>query len=290
MKFLRILTLLGCLAGVQLLLAQTAQTPGANEPPPVSMPTVPVKDSALLGNLPPTHQGKPTLLGGTIDSVDRVRDVLVLQTFGAGKMKIIFDDRTSVYLDRQTLGHQRDLRKGQRVHLDVTLISTKVFAQSIYVLDQLPTIESSGQVVSYKASSAELTMRDSALDTNVKVHLLPATVVVHHDQAISVTDIPPGSLISVVFRPESDGRVVASRISIVAQAGETFTFSGRVAHMDLRIQLVVLQNVHDLKTYEIYFDPANPHGVDGLREGVDATIAARFDGTRYVAGSMTVAP
>lgn len=291
MKFLRTLVLLGCLSGLEALSAQTASSPTSVQPamPGVSSTTL-VKDNAPLDNLQPMPQGKLSLLGGTIYSIDGVRDELVLQTFGGGRMKVLFDERTRVYLDRLTIGRQRDLHRGQRIHLDVALNGTKVFAQSIYVLSQLPTIESSGQVVSYQASTRELVMRDSSLQTTVRVHLLPGTVVVHNDRPMSPLDIQPGSLISVAFQPEGDGRVVASRISVVATAGESFTFAGRVVHLDLRSQLVVLENLHDRKTYEIYFDASSTQGVERLREGVDATISAKFDGTRYVAGALVIDP
>lgn len=291
MNALRTFVLIGSLAGLEALSAQTASSPRTVQPAPSSVGSAaPMKESALAESLPPAKLDKLTLLGGTIDSVNQVRDELLIKTFGGGHIKVLFDERTRIYLDRMTIGHQRDLRHGQRIHLDAVLEGTRVFAQNIYVLGQPPTIESKGQVESYQASSAELIMRDFSLQTTVRVHLLPGTVVRHNDRFISPIDIQPGSLISVAFQPEGNGRVNASMILVAAQVGETFTFAGRVAHLDMRSQLVVLETLSDHNTYEIYFDSARVPGADLLREGVDAVIAAKFDGTRYVASTLSINP
>lgn len=291
MNALRTFVLIGSLAGLEALFAQTASPPRTSQPAVSKVDlAAPGKDRVLLENLPPAKQDKLTLLGGTIDSVNHVRDELSLNTFGGGHIKVLFDERTLIYLDRMTIGHQRDLRHGQRIHLDAALDGTKVFAHNIYVLGQLPTIESHGQVESYQASTAELIMRDFSLQTTVRVHLLPGTVVRHNDRVVSPIELKPGSLIAVAFQPEGNGRVNASMISVAAQVGETFTFSGRVVHLDMRSQLVVLETLSDHKTYEIYLDSAHVPGADLLREGVGATITAKFEGTRYVASTLAINP
>ena len=291
MNALRTFVLIGSLAGIEALSGQTTSSPRTAQPAQSKVDlAAPLKDSALLEHLPSPKQEKLTLLGGTIDFVNQVNDELLLKTFGGGHMKVLFDERTRIYLDRMTIGHQRDLRQGQRIHLDATLDGTKVFAQNIYVLGQLPTIESKGQVESYQASTAELIMRDSSLQTTVRVHLLPGTVVRHNDRVISPTDIQPGSLISVAFQPVGNGRVNASVISVTAQVGETFTFAGRVVHLDMRSQLVVLETLSDQRRYEIYLDSVRVPDAGLLREGVDAAITAKFDGARYVASALAVNP
>jgi hypothetical protein len=292
MKSLYILVMLTSLAGGEVLFAQQAALP--SQTTQSTLPNIrsatPTNNTALLPSLAPVPTGKISLLGGTIDAVDRVRDAFVLRTFGGGHIKILFDERTRVYLDRMAAGHRRDLQRGQRIHVDAVLDGTKVFAQSIYVLTQAPAIDSYGQVEGYKASTGELVMRDSSLATTVKVQLLPGTVVRHNDRLISPTDIHPGSLISITFQPQSDGRNIALTLSVLAEAGDTVTFRGRVVSLDVRASFVVLEDPRDQKMYEIYFDPAQVQGADGLREGINVTISTSFDGTRYVARDFTINP
>jgi hypothetical protein len=52
--------------------------------------------------------------------------------------------------------------------------------------------------------------------------------------------------------------------------------------------LLVITSSTDHKTYEIYLDPANVAFDDTLRPGVDVTADTNFDGTRYVARSLSV--
>jgi hypothetical protein len=291
-KSLHILAMLASLAAVEVLFAQQpALSPQTTQSTLSDVRSAtPTDNTALPPSLPRMPQGKITLLGGKIDAVDRVREAFVLRSFGGGHIKILFDERTRVYLDRMTTGHRGDLQRGQRIHVDAVLDGTKVFAQSIYVLTQAPAIDGYGQVESYKAGTGELVVKDSSLATTIKVQLLPGTVVRHHDRLISPTDIHPRSLISITFQPQGDGRNIALTLSVLAEAGDTVTFSGRVVSLDVRASLVVLEDPRDQKMYEIYFDAAHVQGADGLREGSNVTISTSFDGTRYVARDFNINP
>src|SRR5882672_9033575 len=60
--------------------------------------SVPVNDGdRLLADLLPQARGKSTLIGGTIESLDHVRDRFVVRAFGGRNIAIIFDNRTRVY-------------------------------------------------------------------------------------------------------------------------------------------------------------------------------------------------
>jgi hypothetical protein len=276
------------LGGLNILSAQSTV------PQRMTQPAVSNSDAAAPPKAPATDHLAETalsnvsLLGGTIESVNQVTNEVLLNTFGGGHARVLFDERTSIYLDRKTRGQQRDLRKGQRIHLDTALEGNRVFAQNIYLLGQLPTVESRGQVESYQASAAELIMADSSLGTSVRVHILPNTVVNYHGRVIAPLDIKPGSLITVAFQPAGSGRVNASVISVVAQEGEMFTFAGRVAHLDMRSQLVVLETGADHRTYDIYFDSTRMTSTTLLREGREVTVTAMFDGARYVGKTLSV--
>jgi len=58
-------------------------------------------------------------------------------------------------------------------------------------------------------------------------------------------------------------------------------------HIDLRTGLLVINSSTDHKTYEVYLDPyAAPD--DNLHPGVVVTVVANFEGSRYVARSLTI--
>jgi len=159
----------------------------------------PVENSALLPSLPALPKGKTSVLGGTIDKLDRVRDELTLKTFGGGHTRILFDGRTRIYRNDNSAGHRRDLRDGQRVHLDTLLDGTKVLAQNIYILTETPAGESYGQIVSYKPASGELILNDSLSATTMKLQLVPSTTIRDQDHPILPMALHPGALVSVTF-------------------------------------------------------------------------------------------
>ncbi len=250
----------------------------------------PAVDNSLLPAPEPLPRGKVTLMGGVIETVDPVRDQLVLKNFGGGHTKVLFDERTRIYVDGTPNGHAHDLRRGERIHLDAIPDGTQLFAQGIFLLRKASVLESSGQVLSYKASTGEPTMTDSALAEPVKVRLLPTTVISHKNQPLSAANIGQGSLIAVSFQMDPDGRATARKISVLAKRDDVFTFSGRVLHLDLSRRLAVIEDPDDRRTYEIYYSPGRLLAGDNLREGSNATISATFDGSRYVADSVTIRP
>src|SRR5271167_1635129 len=58
-----------------------------------------VGTSAGASSLPSAPKGKSTVIGGSIRSVDRVRDQFMLDVFGGRKLKVLFDERTQIYRD-----------------------------------------------------------------------------------------------------------------------------------------------------------------------------------------------
>jgi hypothetical protein len=329
LKGFRFFALIGSLTAAQLLSAQSTAAPPAGSSPgttsqtttspiapapiPPSPPAAPAAasdtpaakvrstrstvasispavDSSLLPAPPPVPRGTVTLMGGIIETVDPVRDQLVLKNFGGGHTRVLFDERTRIYMDGTPNGHLKDLRKGERIHLDTVPDGAGLFAKGIFLLRKSAVMESSGQVLSYKTSTGELTMTDTALAEPVKVRLLPGTVITHKSQPITAVNIGQGSLISVAFQMGPDGRATAQSISVLARRGDTFTFNGRVLHLDLSRRLAVLEDPDDRKTYEVYFDPNRLDRGDALREGSNVSMAATFDGSRYVANTLTIQP
>jgi len=242
--------------------------------------------ATLLPDLRPVPVAKATLIGGTIEKLDRVRDQMTLNGFGGGHMKIMFDPRTRIYL-RGTDGSVSDLHSGERVYLDTILDGTTVFARSIRLKTSQNVGESQGVVVGYKPDRNELTVRDAISPTPLQVRLNSSTHLTQGDHEIAATSLAPGSLIAVKFSLEGTGHEVAREISVLAFPGTSFTFAGQIENLDLHTGLLVLNSSTDHKTYEIYLD-SSVAADETLHTGAVVTVIANFDGSRYVARSFTL--
>ena len=284
-------SILGCMAYGQSVTSQSVMSSGTTPSSTVVIVTEPenveaVDAASLLPDLPSLPHAKASLIGGTIQRVDRVRDQLTLQVFGGGKMKILFDTRTHIYAGN-VLGSAPDLRPGNRVYVDTILDGSTVFARNIRVATNVSGGKTEGVVTSYRADKGELVLRDLLSPEPVTLRLTSHTQVVQGGHAAAASQLVPGTLVEVDFASQKDARD-AQKVSILAEPGSSFTFGGMVASLDLHIGLLVLTSSTDRKTYEIYLDPAMVTVDDRLRPGADVTAVANFDGTRYVARSLTV--
>ena len=130
--------------------------------------------ASLLPDLPSLPKGKATLVGGTIQKLDRVQDRLTLQVFGGDKLKVLFDTRTRIYQDG-LLASAADLREGDRVYVDTMLDGSAVFARNISIRKSASLGESHGVILRYSAAKGELVIRDALSPQAVKVRVTPAT-------------------------------------------------------------------------------------------------------------------
>jgi hypothetical protein len=281
----------------QNVVASSAESSGSNdsEPTPSNKSIQPIEENSeatpdpasLLPDLPSLRPSKASLIGGTIEKLDRVRDQVTVQVFGGGKMRIAFDTRTHIYNNGATASAS-DLRRGDRIYVDTVLDGSTIFAKNIRLKHAASAGESQGVVVSYRADKSELVVRDMLSPRPLKVRLTSQTRLVHGDHSAPATELAPGTLVAVKFGPQQDGSDVAREVSVLAVRGASFTFAGIVTAVDLRLGLVVLTSSTDHKTYEISIDSSLLPVDDSLRPGVDVIVVSRFDGNRYVARSMTV--
>jgi hypothetical protein len=265
---------------------------------PSSTETVPEPDASdktldpasLLPDLSPLPNTKASLIGGTIDKLDRVRDQITVRIFGGGKMTICFDPRTRIYEDGRPAAAS-DLRRGERIYLDTILDGSTVFARNIRLRNAAAaTGASDGIVLSYREDKRELTLRDVLSPQPLKIRLTSQTQVIHGDKSVSANSLEPGTLVAVSFSSQGSGRDVAQQISILAIPGASFTFAGRVTGLDLSTGLLVLISDTDGKTYEIHMDSAVIAVNGNLHPGANVTAVASFSGSRYVARALTVNP
>jgi hypothetical protein len=210
-----------------------------------------------------------------------------VQIFGGGKMRIAFDPRTRIY-NNGAPASASDLRQGDRIYIDTILDGSTIFAKTIRLKTTSSAGESQGVVVSYRRDRGELVVRDMLSPQPLKIRVTSQTRLVHGDHSAPASEIAPGTLVTVKFGPQQDGGDVAREVSVLAVPGARFTFVGVVTAVDLRLGLLVLTSSIDHKTYEISLDSSLVPVDDSLRPGSDVTVLTRFDGSRYVARSVSV--
>ena len=263
-----------------------AKADGAIEPrkPSITEDTdessVTVDPASLLPELPPVPKANATLVGGTVDRIDHVRDKITVRIFGGGKESFLFDPRTQVYRGGKTVTIA-DLHEGERVYLDTILDGSDVFARSIRLSGPRATGTSQGVVLKFQSDRDELTVRDALSPNPVEIRVNSSTKVVQGDRTVSLSALVTGSLISVRFSSAQSARNTATEISILAQPGTEYTFSGQVVHIDLRTGLVVLNSAVDHKRYEVYLSTSIIPD-ENLQPGATITAVTAFDGQRYV--------
>ena len=262
--------LLSSLVLAQLTYARSEQTTDT----PASLPSIP--------------HGKSTVIGGAIRDVDAVRDQFTLKIFSARSMKILYDERTQLYLDGVKVP-LRDLRAYDHASVETLLDGTNVFAVSIRLLSQSPEGEVHGQVLNYNPATGVLTVSDPVFREPVELQVPTGTPVARADQAAAgPSDLHSGTLVAIKFKPGNEGRGVTSQIEILATPGSAFVFTGKVSFVDLHSGRLVLIDPRDDQNYQVSFDPARLPASRELHEGSHVTVTADFDGARYVARVITV--
>ncbi len=238
-------------------------------------------------DLPALPGGKTTLLGGTIQSLDHVRDRLVLEIFQGSRMSVLFDERTHVFRDGKA-ARLDDLENGDRASVDTTLDGTSIFARSIRISSRALAGQTSGQIVSFRPENGELLVRDALSPDPVKMHLASNAKVQQGDRTLPAAKLLPGSLVNLTFTSGKDKEPDVSQLSVLASPGTLYAFSGQVEALDLRRGLLVVGDLRSNKTYDIHFDPAAIHLTQDLKQGSHVTVQANFTGTRYESRDITV--
>jgi hypothetical protein len=243
--------------------------------------------------LPAPPKGRSTVEGGTIRSVDPVRDQLILNVYGAKPMKILFDERTQVYRDGVE-APLSDLHSQDHASVQTVLDGTKIFALSIHMLSQAPEGEAQGQVLSYDAGTGQLTLTAALSGRPITLHVPAGTSVVGVGQvtvaspSAGLQDLVKGTLVSVKFDSSNNGRGVVRQISILATPGSSFVFTGNVLSLDLAANRLVLLDPKDDQRYLIVFDRSRFPMSRDLHVGTHVRVTASFDGSHYVATAAKI--
>jgi len=286
-----VMTLLSGLACAQVSSSMNPVNPAANIGTESSNTNrgsdVTVDPNSLLPNVPAVPKGKATLIGGTISSLDRVRDQVVIRPFGGHDLKVLFDGRTQIWRDGSKAS-TLDLKIGEKAYVDTVLDGTTIFAKNIRVISKGAFGESRGQIVTFDRGRSEMTLNDGLNPESVKVRIIPGTKVLSDGRETSTNMLRPGTLVAIEFSPAGDSVVSAQQISILAQPGTSFTFVCKVMFLDMHKGILSLVDPRDKKNYEVYFNPSTVHINGDLQLDSDVTVNAAFDGTRYATGAIMV--
>ena len=95
-------------------------------------------------------------------------------------------------------------------------------------------------------------------------------------------------LVHVWFSPAQSGGNSVNRVEILAERGNSFAFQGRIVAVDLRSRVLALSNDSDQSVRELAIGSLDADSLRLLREGVDVSIQAEFDGERYNVRSVSV--
>ncbi|MGB6689203.1 MAG: DUF5666 domain-containing protein [Terracidiphilus sp.] len=247
--------------------------------------------SGDLPAVPPAPGGKSTIMGGEIRNVDPLSDQFSLNVFGQKPIKILYDERTRFYRDGKPIP-LLELTPADHASVQTILDGTKVFALSIHILSQSPEGECQGRVLSYSPSSGQLAVDSSLTHAPIKLLVPPGTPVVRVGQGTFTSgnagssDLVGGAIVTVKFAPDGKGRVVASRIEILAVPGSAFVFAGSVLSLDLHTGSLVVVDPRDGNSYIIFFDSARTPESQSLHIGEQVRVSATYNGEHYVADEI----
>jgi len=263
------------IGGAQAQVAQPA-TPDAGH-----QRTTTVDDGLSPARKP---SGKVGLVRGVLKRIDPIHDELLIHAFGGGDVRIAFDPRTQL-LSENTPQHFTSIPAGSVVSVDTAIDHGKLFALSVRT-GSYNASELNGQVVRYDAVKSKLTLREPiSPDESVSVQITPSTTVLHQGQPASPQALSPGMLVQVWYSP---AQLVANRVEILAAPGTSFSFSGRIVSVDLRSRALALSNDSDQSVRELAIASLDSGSLGSLREGVNVSIQAEFDGRCYNARSVTL--
>lgn len=241
-------------------------------------------------DFPPLPKGPASLIGGTVNKVDPIRDRISLRAFGGGNFTIDFDVRTRV-MRGSAPAELREIRAGTRLYADTIQKDGRVFAK-VFHLEGSGAIlgETRGQVLSYDPSRGLLKVRDIISEQPLNLRLTPRTDIRAGDQTIQASGLTTGTLVQINFHGVSDGPSVAEKINVMAQPGSTFVFTGRIAVIDFRDSHLTLYQQSGENTFEVGLHSLPASEKLRLKQGADVVVHAQFDGKKYEATSIEPIP
>ena len=243
--------------------------------------------------IPPLPGGRSTILGGAIRDVDPVLDRFTLHIVGEKPMRILYDERTQVFVDGKKIP-LRELKPCEHASIQTTLDGSAVFALSVHILSQLQAGEYRGEVLSYDPGSGNLELVSGEGGQPIRVRVSSETKFDRKGQGTftsgqsGASDLQRGALVSLQFEPDGKGRGEATQITFLATPGSQFVFGGNLIGLDIHTGTMVVLDPQDNHSYQIAFNPASIPSIQNVHPGQRVRVTAEYDGTRYVAQNVTV--
>ena len=242
--------------------------------------------------MPPLPGGKSTILGGAIHDIDPVLDRFTLRIVGEKPIRILFDERTQVFLDGKKIP-LRDLRPSSHASVQTTLDGTSVFALSVHILSQLQQGAYQGEVLSFNSSTGDLELVGGKGGEPIRFRVSNDATFARKGQGGFVAsqsgpaDLQKGTLLSIEFEPDGKGRGTINKVTILATPGSQFVFSGNLIALDMHSGSMVLVDPTNNQSYQIEFNSSSIASMPDVRPGQRVRVAAEYDGTRYLAHNVT---
>jgi hypothetical protein len=242
--------------------------------------------------IPPLPNGTSTILGGSIRDIDPVLDRFTLHIVGEKPMRILYDQRTQVFVDGKRISLNQ-LHPAEHASVQTILDGTSVFAISVHILSQLQQGDYSGQVQSYDPPTGDLEIVGERGGDPMRLRVSSNTMFERKGQGSSSAtpagpgDLQPGSLVSLQFDPDGKGRAVATRITVLATPGSTFVFAGNLVSLDSRAGTMTVLDPRNDQTYQIGFNPGSLSAIENIHPGQHVRITAAYDGKQYIAQTVS---
>lgn len=249
-------------------------------------------NSSNVSAIPPLPGGKSTILGGAIRNVDPVLDRFTLDIVGEKPMRILFDERTQVFLDGKKIP-LRDLRPAEHASVQTILDGVSVFAMSVHILSRLQQGDYRGEVLGYDPTTGDLEVSSGNGGDQVRLRVTSETTFTRKGQGTFTSaptgpaDLQRGALISIQFEPDGKGHASATEITFLATPAAQFIFSGNVIALDVHAGTLMLLDPRNNSSYQIGFTPGSFPALQSIHSGQRVRIAAEYDGTRYLARDVT---
>ena len=244
-----------------------------------------------VSTMPPLPRGKSTILGGAIRDVDPVLDRFTLRIVGEKPIRILFDERTQVFLDGKKIP-LRELRPSSHASVETTLDGTSVFAMSVHILSQLQPGAYRGEVVSYSPSTGDLELVSGQGGEPVRFTVSNDATFARTGQGSFVasksgqSDLQKGTLVSIDFEPDGKGRGTVTKVTVLATPGSQFVFSGNLIALDMHNGTMVVLDSTNNQSYQIQFNSNSMASIPDVRPGQRVRVTAEYDGTRYLAHNV----
>jgi|KBSSwiStaDraftv2_1062776.scaffolds.fasta_scaffold08562_5 hypothetical protein len=242
--------------------------------------------------IPPLPKGTSTILGGSIRDIDPVLDRFTLHIIGEKPMRILYDERTQVFVDGKRISLNQ-LRTAEHASVQTALDGTNVFAISVHILSQLQQGDFSGQVQSYDPANGDLEIVGERGGDPMRLRVASSATFEKKGQGSTSAmpagpgDLQPGSLVSLQFDPDGKGRGSVTRITVLATPGSKFVFSGSLVSLDTHTGTMTVLDPRNDQTYQIQFAPGSLSSIQTIHPGQHVRVTTEYDGTRYLAENVS---